>query len=279
MSKSSLLCAATAMIISTSAFATDVGVSISAGQPGFYGRIDIGAVPQPPRLVYAQPIVIQPARVAVVQPPLYLRVPPGHAKHWAKHCARYNACGQPVYFVQDTWYNNVYVPYYRGRHHGYAGGVPVALAAPEPPPTYGYGPQDRVYAVPVTSVRAVVGAPEQRCWVERQQVVVDSGPNVPGAIVGAVIGGVLGHQVGSGRGNDVATAGGAVAGAAIGANVGRGGGQVYGQDVQRCATVQGNARPAYWDVTYDFRGVRHRVQMTAPPGPTVMVDDSGAPRV
>jgi uncharacterized protein YcfJ len=279
MNKSRMLCAAAAMVVSTSALATDVGVSISAGQPGFYGRIDIGSVPQPPRLVYAQPIVIQPARVAVVQPPLYLHVPPGHAKHWAKHCARYNACGQPVYFVQDGWYNNVYVPYYRGRHHGYAGGAPVALAAPAPSPTYGYVPQDRVYAVPVTSVRAVVGAPEQRCWVERQQVVADTGPNVPGAIVGAVIGGVLGHQVGSGRGNDVATAGGAVAGAAIGANVGRGGTQVYGQDVQRCATVQSNARPAYWDVTYDFRGVRHRVQMTAPPGPTVMVDDSGAPRV
>jgi uncharacterized protein YcfJ len=276
MSRTTVLCATAVIMFSGAALATDVGVSISAGQPGFYGRIDIGAVPQPPRLVYAQPIVIQPAPVAVAQPPVYLRVPPGHAKHWAKHCARYNACGQPVYFVQDTWYNNVYVPYYRGRHHGYAGGAPVALAAPAP--AYAYAPQDRVYAVPVTSVRAVVGAPEQRCWVERQQVVADSGPNVPGAIVGAVIGGVLGHQVGSGRGNDVATAGGAVAGAAIGANVGRSG-QMYEQDVQRCATVQNNARPAYWDVTYNFRGVRHRVQMTAPPGQTVMVDDSGAPRV
>ena len=154
-----------------------------------------------------------------------------------------------------------------------------ARRSPSPPPPPAYVQRDRVYAAPVTSVRAVVGAPEQRCWVERQQVVADSGPNVPGAIVGAVIGGVLGHQVGSGRGNDIATAGGAVAGAAIGANVNRGGGQVYGQDVQRCTTVQSNARPAYWDVTYDFRGVRHRVQMSQPPGPTVMVDGSGAPRV
>ena len=266
-------CAA-AMIASTSAWATDVGVSVTVGQPGFYGRIDIGGAP-PPRLVYAQPIVIQP--VAVAQAPVYLRVPPGHQKHWAKHCAQYNACGQPVYFVQEGWYNQVYVPYYRvHQHHGYAGGS-VAFAAPAPAPMYA-PPPERFYSAPVTSVRAVMGAPEQRCWVERQQVAVDDGPNVPGAIVGAVIGGVLGHQVGSGRGRDVATAGGAVAGAAIGANVNRSG-QVYGQDVQRCTTVQSNAQPAYLDVTYNFRGVHHRVQMTAPPGPTVMVDDAGAPRV
>ncbi len=42
--------------------ATDVGVSISVGQPGFYGRIDIGNAP-PPVLVYPQPVVIQPVRV------------------------------------------------------------------------------------------------------------------------------------------------------------------------------------------------------------------------
>src|SRR5207244_1954967 len=81
--------------------------------------------------------------------------------------------------------------------------------------------------VPVASVRAVVGPPEQRCWVEREQVQSGGGPNVPGAIVGGVIGGILGHQIGSGRGNDAATAGGAVAGAAIGANVNRGGGEVF----------------------------------------------------
>ena len=149
------------------------------------------------------------------------------------------------------------------------------------PPAYGYNQQsdERIYEVPVTSVRAVVGPPEQRCWVERQEVVENrGGPNVPGAILGAVIGGVLGHQVGGGRGQDVATAGGAVAGAAIGSNVGRGGGQVYGQDVQRCANVSRNARPDYWDVTYNFRGIEHRVQMTAPPGPTIAVNGDGEPR-
>jgi uncharacterized protein YcfJ len=104
------------------------------------------------------------------------------------------------------------------------------------------------------------------------------GPNVGGAIAGAVIGGVLGHQIGSGRGNDIATAGGAVAGAAIGANVDRGGQAVYGRDVQRCASAPRDARPDYWEVTYNFRGLEHRVQLSAPPGPTITVDREGEPR-
>jgi uncharacterized protein YcfJ len=140
---------------------------------------------------------------------------------------------------------------------------------------------ERLYEANVTSVRAVVGPPEQRCWVEREQVVQErSGANVPAAIVGAVIGGVLGHQVGGGRGNDIATVGGAVAGAAVGANIGRDGGgqQAYTQDVQRCASVPSQSRPDFWDVTYNFRGLEHRIQMTDPPGPTVTVNEHGEPR-
>lgn len=153
--------------------------------------------------------------------------------------------------------------------------MPDPLAAP----TYRYyqRPNERLYEAPVTSVHAVVGPPEQRCWVERQQVYESRGANVPGAILGAVIGGVLGHQVGGGRGRDVATAGGAVAGAAIGANAGRGA-EVYDRDVQRCENVSSNARPDYWDVTYNFRGIEHRVQMSAPPGPTIAVNADGEPR-
>jgi uncharacterized protein YcfJ len=157
------------------------------------------------------------------------------------------------------------------------GPPPVVAAAP----AYGYqpAPADRLYQVPVTSVHAVVGPPEQRCWVERQQVYEDRrGANVPGAIAGAVIGGILGHQVGGGRGRDVATAGGAVAGAAIGANVGRGDQSSYAQDVQRCENVQGQLQPDYWDVTYNFRGIEHHVQMSVPPGPTLTVDENGDPR-
>ena len=145
---------------------------------------------------------------------------------------------------------------------------------------------ERLYEADVISVRAIVGTPEQRCWVEREQIVQESRNNavsgaIAGAIAGAVIGGILGHQVGNGRGNDLATAGGAVAGAVVGANVGRGSGgqQVTTQNVRRCESVPSHARPDYWDVTYRFRNQEHRVQMTTPPGDTVTVNNQGEPRV
>jgi len=138
-----------------------------------------------------------------------------------------------------------------------------------------------LYEAPVTSVRAVVGPPQQRCWVERQ--VVDAGTagiNVPGAVVGGVVGGILGHQIGSGRGQDLATGIGAASGAALGANVGRdAAGTVYTQDVQRCANVPTAARLDYWDVTYNFRGYEHRVQTTSLPGGTILVNAQGEPRI
>jgi len=92
--------------------AADVGVSISIGEPGFYGRIDIGGYP-PPQVIFSRPVAI--LRVPAERPPIYLRVPPGHAKHWGKHCRKYNACGERVYFVQDNWYDREYVPRYRER--------------------------------------------------------------------------------------------------------------------------------------------------------------------
>ena len=153
--------------------------------------------------------------------------------------------------------------------------------APEPlaAPTYDYRrrPNERIYEAAVTSSRAVYGPPEQRCWVEREQVGTRGEPNVGGAIAGAVIGGILGHQVGSGRGNDAATVGGALAGGAIGANVGREGGGTYGRDVRRCETAS-SGPPHYWDVTYNYRGVEHRIQMSSAPGRTIAVNRDGEPR-
>lgn len=98
------------------ALAADVGVSISIGQPGFYGRLDIGDFPQP-RLIYAEPLIVE--RMPMHRPPIYLRVPPSHAKHWKKYCHEYRACGERVYFVQDDWYSRVYVPHYEAKHRGH----------------------------------------------------------------------------------------------------------------------------------------------------------------
>ncbi len=87
--------------------AADIGIRvIAAGEvaPGVYGRVEFGTGALPP-LVYADPIVIvRPAPSVIVQP-VYLHVPPGHAKNWGKHCQRYDACGRPVYFVRSAEYD------------------------------------------------------------------------------------------------------------------------------------------------------------------------------
>ncbi len=112
---------ATAWLLPCLSLAQNVGVTITMGQPGFYGRLDLGAGAPTPTLVFAQPVTAlpPPAGLAVAPAPLYLHVPPGHERHWRRHCREYNACGVPVYFVRDDWYNGVYVPHYREHHdHG-----------------------------------------------------------------------------------------------------------------------------------------------------------------
>lgn len=113
MKNSRKLAALAAVLASSASFAADVGVSVSIGQPGFYGQIDIGNYP-PPRVIYREPRIIE--RVTVERAPVYMRVPPGHAKHWDKHCYEYHACNQRVYFVQNDWYEHEYVPRYQERH-------------------------------------------------------------------------------------------------------------------------------------------------------------------
>lgn len=96
------LCAGSfALLAAGAAQAAEPYVSATIGgviSPGVYGRIDIGNAPPPP-VVYAQPVIIQRPAVVVQQQPVYLYVPPGHQKKWGKHCRKYNACNQPVYFV------------------------------------------------------------------------------------------------------------------------------------------------------------------------------------
>jgi hypothetical protein len=102
-----LALAALAMTAGHAIAQPSVGVSVGIYQPGVYGRIDIGNYPQP-ALIYPQPVVIAPGPVAVYQRPIYMYVPPGHQKNWGKHCAKYGACGQPVYFVQEQWVEQRY---------------------------------------------------------------------------------------------------------------------------------------------------------------------------
>lgn len=97
----------------------DVGVSVSVGQPGFYGRLDVGDYP-PPQLIYQRPRMVR--QVEMDRPPVYLHVPPDHARNWRRYCRRYDACGERVYFVRNRWYEREYVPRYRERHGEYRDG-------------------------------------------------------------------------------------------------------------------------------------------------------------
>jgi len=110
--RKTLLCGALGLVLVAPADA-EVGVSVRLGEPGFYGAIDIGDFPSP-RLIYGEPRIITPGDHR--GRPLYLHVPPGHAKHWDKHCHEYNACAHPAYFVEERWYNDTYAPRYRERH-------------------------------------------------------------------------------------------------------------------------------------------------------------------
>ncbi len=123
-----------------------------------------------------------------------------------------------------------------------------------PPPgvaryEYRRRPNERLYEVPVSSARAVYGPPQQRCWIESQQVEERGRANV----------------------------GGAVAGGAIGANAGRDRGTTYRRDVEHCSARE-SGPPEYWDVRYEFRGEPHTVQMSEPPGRTILVNRNGEPR-
>ena len=109
-----LLIAATIFAAAAAPAMAQTNVSINVGQPGFYGRIDLGGYAPPPTY-FTQPVIVE-RQVRYVGQPVYLRVPEGHRKHWNKHCRAYNACGQQVFFVQDGWYNNTYAPRYREQH-------------------------------------------------------------------------------------------------------------------------------------------------------------------
>lgn len=127
MKKTTIKSCLAASLLALAAWPAAAQVTSIQGQlaPGVYGRVDIGNAPPPP-LIYTQPIIIQQGPSYVQQQPLYLRVPPGHEKNWGKHCRKYNACGQPVYFVSERegrdYYdgNDRYKDKYKDKdkHHG-----------------------------------------------------------------------------------------------------------------------------------------------------------------
>ncbi|HSW02990.1 hypothetical protein [Aquabacterium sp.] len=113
-----IVLALAACAISPALAQPSVGISIGIHQPGVYGRINIGDLPAP-ALVLPQPVIIAQPQYRVERQPIYLYVPTPHQRDWRRYCGRYNACGQPVYFVRDQWVRERYQAEHPGRHHGH----------------------------------------------------------------------------------------------------------------------------------------------------------------
>lgn len=118
----SVLLAAAAFLATAPAWAADVGTLGGLGEPDPYGQIEIDAGNFPhPQVLFPKPVVIRQVDVGEAGTPVYMHVPEEHAKNWRKHCQKYNACDQRVFFVEDNWYNTVYVPENRGKRTRGAG--------------------------------------------------------------------------------------------------------------------------------------------------------------
>jgi len=81
-------------------------------KPGVYGRVAMTSTPAAakPALVYSQPMMVDNPETTGVIEPVYLHVPPEHAKNWKKNCAKYEACNKPVFFIKSAEYEPGYVP-------------------------------------------------------------------------------------------------------------------------------------------------------------------------
>ena len=109
-------------LIAMPLLADDPDVAIVIGDPGYYGRLDDIDYYGKPKLIYAQPVIVE--RVASPGGAMYLHVPPGHYKEWKKNCRRYNSCGRQVYFVDHDWYEHTFIPAYHKKHPGKHKGEP-----------------------------------------------------------------------------------------------------------------------------------------------------------
>ena len=101
-----LLFAAALAATTFPALANDVGVSISIGQPGSYGRIDLGGYPQP-RVMF---------RAAMNRPQIYMHVPPALPKTGASTAVLTSPVENGSIF-QNNWYERNFVSHYQAQNH------------------------------------------------------------------------------------------------------------------------------------------------------------------
>jgi len=120
-----------------------------------------------------------------------------------------------------------------------------------------------------TPVIQQVAVPRQVC--NYQPMAVQQPNSGGGAVLGAIAGGALGNQIGHGSGRAAATLIGLIGGAAVGNNI-EGSGS-YVQNVQQCSTqTYYENRTVGYNVTYEYAGRQHSVQLPYDPGPTIRLE-------
>lgn len=80
---------------------------------GVYGRVDISGLKKKPKVINKTPVVADRAAMLTERrgsgpaKAAYLFVPRAYYTHWAGHCMFYNACTEPVHFIDHDWYYKV----------------------------------------------------------------------------------------------------------------------------------------------------------------------------
>lgn len=123
----------------------------------------------------------------------------------------------------------------------------------------------------ISSTPVVQQVAVQRQVCSQQAVPVERQTSGMGGLFGSIAGAAIGSQIGSGDGRIAATLIGAVGGALLG-NHAEGGGSYAAQPSQVCAPQTSyENRTVGYNVTYEYNGRQHTVQMPHDPGTTVQL--------
>lgn len=91
-------------------------LTISYGEPGWYGRLELGPDYPRPQRVYGELRLGKRFVTSHRLPVEFYHVPRIHYLRWGEFCRLYHACNKPVYFVTNRWYNTTYSPAYLKKH-------------------------------------------------------------------------------------------------------------------------------------------------------------------
>ena len=132
---------------------------------------------------------------------------------------------------------------------------------------FGAAAQEVGNVISSTPVIQQVAVSRQFC--NQQPLMMEQQTSGGGGILGAIVGGVVGNQIGHGGGRAVATVIGTTIGAVTGNNIEANGNRQVRMAPQCTTQTSYENRTMAWNVTYEYGGRQHTVQMPYDPGPTI----------